>query len=214
MLVLFGRKKSLSGITPKSRRERTRDDQSGSVAVEFSLIVIPFMMIVLSIMEVGWYFFVNSTVDEAAASVGRLLRTGGVQLSSDNIGEQEAVLRDHLCTRLSAFGDCANLLTYDVRAYSSFSEAVDHPNPGSGESNPKTSDIGCPGDDEESLDALQFEPGGESQFIRIRLCIKYKTLNPAIGVNLSQTDSGRRNIQAVFFLKSEGFEANNANSGS
>ena len=214
MLGLFGRNRNLLGAGRKSRIQRTRDDQSGSVAVEFSVVVIPFMMIILSIMEVGWYFFVNTIVDDTIASAGRLLRTGRIQQVSTDPAEQEAHLRDFVCGRLGAFGNCSTLFTYDVRAFSSFSEAVDHPNPGSGESNPKTSDIGCPGDDEESLDALQFDPGTESQFIRVRFCVTYETLNPAIGVNLSQTDNGRRNIQAVFFLKTETFLANNANSAS
>ncbi|HNS86426.1 MAG TPA: pilus assembly protein, partial [Parvularculaceae bacterium] len=40
-------------------------DKAGATAVEFSLVVTPFLMIMMSTFEVGWFYFANSQVDSA-----------------------------------------------------------------------------------------------------------------------------------------------------
>jgi Flp pilus assembly pilin Flp len=57
------------------RRRRERDDR-GATAVEFGLIVIPFLVLVLGMIQYGWYFYVSQTTGGAASNVVRQLQVG------------------------------------------------------------------------------------------------------------------------------------------
>ena len=63
----------------KSRSRRFVGDRGGSSAVEFALVLPIFVGLTFSIVEAGWFFFVNSAVDAANAKAARLIRTGQVQ---------------------------------------------------------------------------------------------------------------------------------------
>lgn len=175
------------------RRSRSKHTQNGSVAVEFSVVAIPFLLFIFSIMEVGWFYFVNASLDAAIVNAARPIRTGTVQRLSEDIDEQEDFFKASLCRTVGAFGDCNDILTYEVTNFPSISAAINN-----------TDVMACPGDLQQSINDLEFAPGAEDDFVRIRLCLRYDTINPAIGVNLSESEtSGKRNLQSVFYLRVE-----------
>lgn len=57
------------------RTRRARGDR-GSTAVEFALITIPFLVLVLGMIQYGWYFYVSQTTGGAASNVVRELQVG------------------------------------------------------------------------------------------------------------------------------------------
>jgi Flp pilus assembly protein TadG len=54
---------------------RRRDDR-GAAAVEFALIMIPFMVLIFGLIEYGWYFYVAQNTSGAASNVARKLEVG------------------------------------------------------------------------------------------------------------------------------------------
>ena len=54
-------------------------NEDGSPAVEFAIVVPVFMMIMFSTFEVGWFYFVNSSVDAATIGIAREIRTGQIK---------------------------------------------------------------------------------------------------------------------------------------
>jgi Flp pilus assembly pilin Flp len=54
---------------------RARDDR-GSTAVEFALISIPFILLIIGMIQYGWYFYVSQTTGGAASNVVRRLQVG------------------------------------------------------------------------------------------------------------------------------------------
>lgn len=56
-------------------RLRRRDDE-GAAAVEFALILIPFMVLIFGLIEYGWYFYVAQNTSGAASNVARKLEVG------------------------------------------------------------------------------------------------------------------------------------------
>lgn len=192
--ILFGRLFRVR--MPKSLGVAARD-KSGSTAVEFAILSLPFMMLIFSIMEVGWFYFVNATVDSATVSAARILRTGTVQQFSGDADDQEQYFKDNLCRIIGPLGECSDIVTYEVKNYSSLTEAAND-----------TATMVCPDDEQQDIDGIDFSPGGEDRYVRVRLCMRYATINPAIGVNLSETD-GKRNLLAVHFVKVEPYESNN-----
>jgi Flp pilus assembly protein TadG len=57
-------------------RFRRRRDQGGAAAVEFALVMIPFFVLVLGLIEYGWYFYVGQNTSGAASTVARKLEVG------------------------------------------------------------------------------------------------------------------------------------------
>lgn len=172
-------------------------NKKGAAAVEFSIVVPVFLMIMFSTFEVGWFYFVNATVDAATIDIAREIRTG--QIKGDTSFDVDEFFEEEVCPRLEFFGDCDDRLTAEVRVFNTFAElAAD------------TSSVVCSDDDPQVVENIVVNPGGERDIVRIRICLLYDTLNPAIGVNLADGD-GQRRVTSTFIHKNEPFDRNTAN---
>lgn len=85
---------------------RARD---GVAAVEFALIVMPLMMLIVGIVEVGLFFAAGSVLEGASNEAARGIRIGQVQLS----GDPEQVFADRFCEHASKMIDCTRV-QYEV----------------------------------------------------------------------------------------------------
>lgn len=56
------------------RQEKNGED--GATAVEFALIMIPFIILTFGMVQYGWYFYVAQTAGGAASTVARRLQVG------------------------------------------------------------------------------------------------------------------------------------------
>ena len=172
-------------------------DKSGSTAVEFSLLVAPFMMIMMSTFEVGWFYFANAQTDAATIEASRLIRTGQAQEG----GFDKAEFFNEVCPYLEVFGDCAETLTVEVDTFASFAAlAAD------------TSPVICTNDETDEIEALSYDPGEDDSIVRVRICLLYKTLNPTIGVNVSNVAGGKRRLYGSYIFRNEPYSKNNRNS--
>lgn len=169
-------------------------DRAGSAAVEFSLVVLPFMMIIMSTFEVGWFYFANSQTDAATIEAARLIRTGQAQ---ENGLDKDAFF-DKVCAHLEVFGDCSSTLTVEVDTFATFAElAAD------------TSSVVCTNDDPTVIGALAYNPGADNDIVRLRVCLIYHTINPTIGVNVSNVAGGKRRLYGTFIFRNEPYSKNN-----
>lgn len=57
------------------RIRRARNDR-GATAVEFAFVSIPFLILVIGMIQYGWYFYVSQTTGGAASNVVRRLQVG------------------------------------------------------------------------------------------------------------------------------------------
>lgn len=176
-----------------NRRRRFLFDRSGASAVEFAIVAPVFLIFMFATFEVGWFYFVNSMVDGAATNAARSLRTGQAQNAGLSSGD---FLTEVVCPKVEIFGDCAARLTVEVKKYDTFADLAGD----------ASAPIICRDADQSEIESISYDPGGESQIIRIRLCFLYDTLNPAIGINLAQTDLGQRKVTATYVLRTEPFE--------
>ena len=168
-------------------------NKKGSAAVEFAVIVPVFLGLMFSIFEVGWFYFANATVSAATTKASRLVRTGQAQQA--NMTKQEFF--DEVCNVVQYFGDCSEKLTVDVAMFADFAAlAAD------------TSTATCGDAPEEDLSNIPYAPGVGSQIVRVRICFLYKTINPAIGVNLTEEGSTERRITSTLVFQNEPYEKN------
>lgn len=168
-------------------------DKSGASAVEFAIIAPVFLATMFSTFEVGWFYFVNSVVDGATIGISREIRTG--QITGGQNFDPDEFFANDVCPTLEFLEDCDTRVTAEVRVFPNFAAlAAD------------TSPVVCRDDDPSLVNNIQVDPGNENEIIRVRICLIYDTLNPAIGVNLAKSDDGSRRITSTYVFRNEPYE--------
>ncbi|MCJ2013437.1 TadE/TadG family type IV pilus assembly protein [Methylobacterium sp. J-076] len=93
---------------PAAVLRRLGRDARGTTAVEFGLLIVPFMLTLLGVFEVGYTFFMLSALDSAARGSARAVMTGAVSTA----GMNAATFRTSVvCPKLPANFDCNSVFT-------------------------------------------------------------------------------------------------------
>lgn len=99
--------------------KRFDGNETGTAAVEFGLVALPFFACFFAIIEVGLVFFAGQTMETAVADAARLILTG--QAQSQNF--QLTDFKNKICTTaVNTLFTCSNIAV-DVRSASSFGAA-------------------------------------------------------------------------------------------
>ena len=110
---------SLSAFsTIRKLLRRFRSNRRGSVAIEFSLIAVPFFALLYAIIETAMVFFASQVLETAVQDTSRLILTGQAQTGATPLTQQ--TFKDAVCARLTVMFDCPNGIFVDVQSYSSF----------------------------------------------------------------------------------------------
>lgn len=96
-------------------------DRKGSTAIEFTLLAIPFSMLVFAILEACISFAAQQVMANAADDVARQFRTG--QIKAADLTENQ--VRDLICSRLEIIvsSGCPGL-EVDLRSFETFAAAA------------------------------------------------------------------------------------------
>jgi len=150
---------------PPRRWRLFRRADSGSVAVEFALLAIPFFTLIFAIMETAIIYFASASLEGALTDNARQIRTG--QSQTAGIGASE--MKKAICADAVLLSNCEKELRLDVRSFSSWS-SVKVPDPLDAKGN---------------LTLTQsFQPGDASDIVVVRAYYSWKILTPfAIGLN-------------------------------
>jgi len=81
-----------------------RRDQKGATAVEFALLIGPFLFLLLGLLEVSMQYFVATAMDYAVQRTSRLVRTGQAQEAGLTVND----LRLTMCENILNIFDCPN----------------------------------------------------------------------------------------------------------
>ncbi|MFC5385119.1 TadE/TadG family type IV pilus assembly protein [Aquamicrobium segne] len=122
-----------SGAGNKRRRPdfftRFRRNDKGSVAVEFSILILPFTLLTFAILETCISFAAQTVMINATDDIARQFRTGQLQPGHTEAEKQE--LRDtiftQICGRMEVIVSkgCPGLLI-DLRSFDHFSQAASY----------------------------------------------------------------------------------------
>jgi len=104
----------------------------GTTAIEFGLLVVPFIAFVFGIFSFSLFFFTEATLTNALTDASRSLRTGQFQTSTgaysgtSGIGSQVAVLQAAMCKELPAEIKCNQivLMAQSTDSFSSITQPV------------------------------------------------------------------------------------------
>ena len=162
---------------------------SGATAVEFSLLLAPFLAIAFAILQTGIIFFAGQALETAAAKSARLILTGQAQMKGWSAGD----FQSQLCALVTGLFNCSTGIYVDVENYSSFAAANLAVPVANGVFN--SSDIG-------------FNPGGPGDVVVLRLYYKYPVFVNLLGSSLSNLNGGYNLLTATAVFKNEPYNAN------
>jgi Flp pilus assembly protein TadG len=123
-----------------------RDDR-GSVAVEMAIVGPPFILLMLTIVEMTLTIVTQSVLEGATREAARLLRTGQIA-SAGGVNDQVALFQRVLCHNLSTLlsqATCNTNVVFEVEPYSSFGGMTfQHDPPCTHNANSSGSGVACP----------------------------------------------------------------------
>ncbi len=161
--------------------------QDGATAVEFALVVAPFLALVFAIMETAIVFFAGQALETAAADSARLIMTGQAQ----NAGYNQAAFKTAVCNKIYGLFSCSSGLYIDVKSYSSFASV----------STAKPINNGV-------FDSSNFgyAPGGPGDIVVVRLMYQWPVYVSLLGINLSDVSGGKRLLMATYAFRNEPYQ--------
>lgn len=163
-----------------------KKNEDGSTAVEFALVGVPFVIMVIGIIEMALMFTTQSLLEASTSEAAREIRTGAVQQ-----GGGESLFEDVLCDFATVFMDC-NALQYQVVSVDSFQDAEDLPD--------------AEFDDEGDLQDQGFDAGGVSDVVMIRIAYKYPIKTPMMQLMLTNNSDSNRILLSTVVLQTEPYE--------
>lgn len=171
-----------------TRRDRQRGfmrAKSGSAAVEFSLLAIPFFALLFAMIETCIVYFATSNLDSVVADAGRLVRTGQVQTG----GMSEADFKNYICDEMTLIDNCGADLHIDVRNFTNFN-SVSFP--------PLIDENG------NVVETTVFQPGSAGDIVLVRVYYTWGVMSPSL-IGLSNVQGGGRLIAASVAFRNEPF---------
>lgn len=163
-------------------------DRRGSTAIEFSLVAIPFVIMMVGIIEISILYTAGSLLEGSTASAARMIRTG--QLQQLNPADPEAVFRDALCANIKALVNCNRIQIEVVQLPDGFMDAGDY----------------APQFDEDgNLIIRPFTMGTSSDVVLVRTAYRYPFLTPLLSTILGGA-SGSRLLMSTLVLETEPYD--------
>lgn len=161
---------NLSDAFARSRRctgtPRFRLNESGAAAVDFALVLLPFLMVLMAIIESGLVLLAGSVLDTATANSARLILTGQAQTA----GWSVAQFKSNVCSGLTVMFNCSGGLYIDVESFSSFS-SISLPAVTDANGNLLTNNF-------------NFSPGNPGDIVVVRLIYQWPIFASALGIGL------------------------------
>ena len=136
--------------------------QDGSAAIEFSLVVWPFVMLTLAIIELSLMFTAESLLEGATSQASRQIKTGQFQQASP--GDVEAEFRAELCARMPVLIDC-NDVQIEAQVMTSFGDYES---------------MQAEYDEDGNFVPAGFEVGGSSAKVLLRTVYYYPAMTPIL----------------------------------
>lgn len=168
--------------------KRWKKETTGTTAIEFSLVAIPFITMMLGIVEIALMYTAGSLLEGSTAAAARMIRTGQLQIL--NPTDPEAVFREALCSNIRALVSCNSIQIEVVQLPDGFMDAADY----------------APQFDEDgNLITRTFTMGGSSDVVLIRTAYRYPFMTPLLTPILGGA-SGSRLLMSTVVLETEPYE--------
>jgi len=165
---------------------RWRGDARGVTAIEFGMLVVPFMTVFFGILETTLFMFSQNSMQSAVETAQRVIMTGQHRdyAPAQAAGEFKKVV----CANMIAMFDCQSIVKVDVRVGPPQSpDAYMGPNGGFDDTR------------------FRFDPGGKDSIITVTAMAAYPLFLPSLLPQMANLPNGARLMQASYAFKNEPF---------
>lgn len=173
----------------KALWQRWWKDDDAATAVEFAIVGVPFVFIMIGLIEVSLMFAANSMLQDATSQAARVIRTGQAQLSG---ADPEQIFRDQLCYVANIFLDCGRV-QYEVMPMGTFDDAG---------ANQPTFDV------DGNLVSQGFDAGTVSDVMLIRTVYYYPLMTPILGPLLADGPGQTKFMMSTMIFETEPYAIN------
>lgn len=166
---------------------RFRADEQGATAVEFGIVALPFIALMMAIIETALVFFAGQALETATSNAARLIRTGQAQ----QLGLTADTFKNLICDQLTYLFDCPGGLYVDVTRYNSFAEInLSKPVDANGVFKP---------------DAFGYEDGVGGDIVVVRTFYEWPTFVNKLGNDMGDLADGNHLLAATTAFRNEPF---------
>jgi Flp pilus assembly protein TadG len=165
-------------------------NQEGATAVEFGFVAMPFLALMLAIVETALAFWTATVLDTAVTDASRRLYTGQFQQETESIKKPEELatkFRDELCKSIVALFTCSKIKT-DVRVLASFTDKVEPPPVMDGALNPAFGG---------------YEAAGPNQIVVVRAAAEFPVFLSLLYPNQTNLTNGNRLVMGTSAFRTE-----------
>lgn len=169
-----------AGVRLRRLRRGWRAEE-GSTAVEFALIALPFIALLVAMIETALVFFAGQVLQAATTEAGRLVMTGQAQ------GMTAAQFQQQVCNHAGGFFTCGDL-SVNVQTFTSFASASTVNPIQSGKLN--TASFG-------------FNPGKPGQIEVVQVVYPWPLGSDLLGLHLTDVNGGDSLLMATSVFRNE-----------
>ena len=159
------------------------------MAIEFSILALPFIGTLFAILETALMFSANQMLETGVTNAARMIRTGQVQAQNMDA----TAFKDLVCANIPGIIDCTNGLKVDVRSFPNFGSI----------SLPPSTDT----DGELLEENFTFLPGQPSEVVVVRSYYTWSLLLPGYFSGLSNMGGNKRLLASAATFRNEPFES-------
>jgi Flp pilus assembly protein TadG len=166
-------------------------NEAGGAAVDFALVLLPFLTLLMAIIESAIVLFAGQVLQTATTSAARQILTGQVQNGGLSLSQFQA----NVCANLTVMFNCANNLYIDVESFSSFS-SVSLTNVTNANGTLNTA-------------GYQFRPGNPGDVVVVRLIYQWPIIGSALGFGLVTSANNTNTLVATAAFRNEPYTVTN-----
>lgn len=159
-------------------------EQKATTAIEFSLLMIPYLLVSLAIIELSVMYAGATLLEGATGSAARMIRTGQIQQSG---ADPEAAFRDELCRYATVLIAC-NDIEIEILPLDSFGDFA-----------------GPTFDADGNFTPQGVDAGGSNDRMLIRVGYRYNMMTPFIGPLIAGPDNAQQFLSTIV-LQTEPYE--------
>jgi Flp pilus assembly protein TadG len=169
---------------------RWRSDQAGVTAVEFGMVITPFLMLLFGIVAIGLFFFTTFSLENAVEQAARLIRTGQAQTANMTTEQFKA----EVCSHAPSYVDCDGKLRVSVQKFNEWTQITP-------ENTPKCLDSGG-----NLSSTATYDAPVANEVALVWVCYEWDMVKDIPFLNLGNMSNGARLIQAATTFRVEPYE--------
>lgn len=163
-----------------------KEAQSGAATIEFALLVFPFLLVLLAIIELGFMFAASVILEGSTHAAARVVRTGQVQGAADPV----TFFQDAICNEIGGLITC-NDIVHEVI-----------PVPDGSFASAGAAEFDADG----NMVSRGFDPGGVSDVVVVRASYLYEFATPLLGMLLSPRGDNAVLLMSTVTIRNEPYD--------